>query len=509
MSDLTRLAASVLLPGFRGTTLPGWLAAWLERGLAGVCLFGQNVADPAQVRRLTHAVHAAGSDALVASDEEGGTVTRLEAQNGSSWPGHAALGALEDPEATRQVAAGIAAQCRAAGIDLNAAPVVDVNSEPDNPVIGVRSFGAEPDLVARHGAAFVAGLQDGGVAACPKHFPGHGATRTDSHVTLPVLDADADLLRRRDLPPFAAAVDAGARAVMTAHVVVRGVDAEPATMSPTLLALLREELGFSGVVVSDALDMRAISQGVGRATGAVRALAAGVDLLCVGNPEFPDPYDEEPVVEELVAAIVSAVETGVLSRERLEDASARVAALGAWCARQREGQDAGAATGDAAGAPDTWPETTTGARIAARALRVRGDVRVRGEAVVCSVGTAVGFAAGRREWTLVRLLQQLRPDWCFRTLPEPPKDPGDPAGPAAQASNVPVQGRPLLVLVEGRLDDRGSRLLRALLVARPDAVIVYGALPQHDDPGANTVHTFGGGAASAQAVVELILGEDR
>jgi beta-N-acetylhexosaminidase len=482
MSDLTRLAASVLLPGFGGTTLPGWMQSWLERGLAGVCLFSQNVEDLAQVRRLTDAVHAARDGALVASDEEGGTVTRLEASYGSSWPGHAALGALDDPAATRQVAAGIAAQCRAAGIDLDAAPVVDVNSEPDNPVIGVRSFGAEPDLVARHGAAFVAGLQDGGVAACPKHFPGHGATRADSHVTLPTLDADADLLRRRDLPPFAAAVDAGARAVMTAHVVVSGVDSEPATMSPTLLSLLREELGFSGVVVSDALDMRAISHGVGRATGAVRALAAGVDLLCVGNPEFPDPYDEQPVVEELIAAVVSAVETGVLSRERLEGASARVAALGSWCAQQRD------QTSDRA-------DPAAGTRVAARALQVRGEVQVRGVAVVCSVGTTLGFAAGRRESTLVRLLQQRRPQWRFLDRPE-----------AAAAES---HGRPLLVLVEGRVDDAGDRLLHDLLAARPDAVVVYGGLPRRDDPGINTVHTFGGGAASAHAVVDLIAGEAR
>jgi beta-N-acetylhexosaminidase len=213
----------------------------------------------------------------------------------------------------------------------------------------------------------------------------------------------------------------------------------------------------------------------------VRALAAGVDLLCVGNPEFPDPYDEQPVVEELVAAVVSAVETGVLSRERLEDASARVAALGAWCAQQRD-------------QPNERVDAAVGLHAAARALQVRGEVRVRGAAAVCSVGTTLGFAAGRRESTLVRLLQQRRPQWRFLDRP--------------QAAGSDSDG-PLLVLVEGRLDDEGSRLLHGLMDARPDAVVVYGGLPRPDDPGANTVHTFGGGAASARAVVNLILGEGR
>src|SRR5690606_5033344 len=225
-------------------------------------------------RSLADELHAIRDDVLVLCDEEGGCVTRLEAAAGSSWPGNAALGVVDDVAATELAGEGIGALSKRAGIDVALAPAVDVNSDPDNPVIGVRSFGSDPELVARHGAAFVRGLQSHGVAACAKHFPGHGATHTDSHVGLPTVEADLDTVRRRDLAPFAAAIDTGVRCVLTAHVVYPALDTEPATMSAAWMTLLREELGFDGVVISDALDMHAISRRVGRGPGAVAALRA-------------------------------------------------------------------------------------------------------------------------------------------------------------------------------------------------------------------------------------------
>ena len=230
------------------------------------------------------------------SDEEGGDVTRLEAATGSSYPSHAALGALDDVDATRRVAAAMGRRLRDVGIDVALAPVVDVNADPENPVIGTRSFGATPDLVARHGAAFVRGLQGAGVVACAKHYPGHGSTHTDSHLALPTVADPVEVLLERDLAPFRAAVEAGVRCVMTAHVVFPAydpVDKVPATLSPVLLGLLRRELGFGGVVITDALDMKAISATVGHGEGAVRSLAAGADLLCIGNPGYPETYDAD------------------------------------------------------------------------------------------------------------------------------------------------------------------------------------------------------------------------
>ncbi|WP_146765297.1 glycoside hydrolase family 3 N-terminal domain-containing protein, partial [Micromonospora saelicesensis] len=173
---LPALAAAVLQPGFVGTTPPPWVCRWLGEGLGSVVLFARNVVDTEQVAALTATLRAERPDVIVAIDEEAGDVTRLESVHGSSRPGNFALGAVDDPELTEAVARDLGAELAAAGITLNYAPDADVNSNPANPVIGVRSFGADPVLVARHTAAWVRGLQAGGVAACAKHFPGHGDT---------------------------------------------------------------------------------------------------------------------------------------------------------------------------------------------------------------------------------------------------------------------------------------------------------------------------------------------
>ena len=313
-------ALGVLLPSFRGPALPPDVGGLLEEGLGGICLFGSNLTGSAgDVRALTDAVRRARPDALVAVDEEGGDVTRLHTRTGSPVLGAAQLGAIDDLALTAAAGRAVAADLAAAGIDLDLGPVADVNSNPDNPVIGTRSFGSDPELVGRHVAAWVGGLQAGGVAACVKHFPGHGATAQDSHLTLPVLDAPADVVRSRDLPPFAAAVDAGVAAVMTSHISVPALDPDlPATLSAPILTALREELGFDGAIVSDALDMAGASAGRGIPTAAVLALSAGADLLCVG------PDKDASLVREIQRAIVDAVRSGRLTEERLTDAAARV-----------------------------------------------------------------------------------------------------------------------------------------------------------------------------------------
>lgn len=476
-----QLALSVLMPGFTGTTAPQWLRDRAAEGLGGVCLFGQNADSADQVRALTDELHAARPELLVASDEEGGSVTRLDTGRGSRWPGHATLGALDDERATFDVACGLGAQAHAAGVDIVLAPVLDVNSEPDNPVIGARSFGATPELVSRHGVAFARGVQSAGVHACAKHYPGHGATRTDSHVDLPVVDVDEQTWRDRDLAPFRDAVDAGVHCVMTAHVVVPAVDDEPATMSPVMLRTLREELGFEGVVLTDAVDMRAISDGVGRAEGAVRALAAGVDMVCVGNPLFPDPYDEEAAVEEIVEAVEKAVADGTLPLTRLEEASRRVATL-------TRPQGTAPATADD-------QQRVTGVAVAARALRVRGEVRVDGPAVVLVPGAKVGYAAGRVPSALVRELRQRRPDWEVAEVSGP-----------SEARDALRQGRRPVVVVEGQHNPAHTDIVAAVLDAAPDAVVVYGGLARDEDRGTHTVHSFGTGAATATAVADLLTG---
>ena len=320
---LRRLVVGTLMPGFVGTTVAPWVIREYAGGLAAVCLYGANVADPQQLSRLCGDLRAAAPDLLVSVDEEGGDVTRLHYPTGSNEPGNAVLGRLDDTALTRESAAVIARELTALGINLDLAPVVDVNSAPDNPVIGVRSFGADTDLVARHTAAAVEGLQSQGVAACAKHFPGHGDTVTDSHLALPRVDAPAEVLEVRELEPFRAAVAAGVACVMTSHVVVTAIDPErPSTFSPTMLGdVLRGRLGFDGVIVSDALDMAGASAETGIPEAAVRALEAGCDLLCTGSETTEEDY------LAVVETVVAAVESGRLERARVADAAARVERL--------------------------------------------------------------------------------------------------------------------------------------------------------------------------------------
>jgi beta-N-acetylhexosaminidase len=282
---LHRMALGTMLASFPGTVPPAWAGRLLEEGLAGYVLFGYNVADPEQLRDLVIRLHEVRPDAIVGIDEEGGDVTRLAHAEGSHYPGNAALGAADDTDLTRQVYRAIGTELHDVGITLNLAPDVDVNSSDQNPIIGTRSFGTDPALVARHTTAAVTGLQSAGVAACAKHFPGHGATVADSHEELPTVDASLDVLRERELPPFVAAIEAGARAVMTAHIRVPALTGDlPATLSRRVLTdLLRDQLGFTGAVLTDALEMRGACGDIGIPQAAVRALAAGADVLCSGD----------------------------------------------------------------------------------------------------------------------------------------------------------------------------------------------------------------------------------
>ncbi len=324
---LTRDALAVLQPGFTGTTAPDWLLRRVGEGLTSVGLFGRNIESPEQLAALTARLRSERDDVLVAIDEEGGDVTRLEVNEGSSFPGNFALGAIDDTDLTRAVAHELGRRLAACGVNLNWAPSADVNSNPGNPVIGVRSFGADTALVARHTAAYVEGLQAAGVAACTKHFPGHGDTAVDSHLATPRIDVDLDTLHARELLPFRAAIAAGSKSVMSAHILLPALDPDrPATVSPQILTgLLRQELGYDGLIVTDGVEMDAISKTYGIERGSVLAIAAGADAICVGG----GLADEETVVA-LRDALVAAVRSGELPEERLADAAARVRALASW-----------------------------------------------------------------------------------------------------------------------------------------------------------------------------------
>lgn len=326
MSDESRRAAyGVLMAAFDGTSIPEWLPIAYDAGLGGICLYGNNIAKGSSLAELGREVRALAPDAVLTLDEEGGDVTRLHTLDGSPYPGNAALGRVDDVDATRVVAAAIGAELRDAGVWLNLAPVADVNSNWRNPVIGTRSFGASAELVGRHTVAYLIGLADAGVAGCLKHFPGHGDTATDSHISLPTVTADAATLRERELLPFRMAAASRAPAIMTSHVVLQALDPHrPATLSRRVLTgLLREEMGYEGVIVTDALDMAGASQGRGIPAAAVESLVAGADLLCLGPQHGPTPT----VLRDCVQAIESAVDDGVLPMDRLLDAAQRVGTL--------------------------------------------------------------------------------------------------------------------------------------------------------------------------------------
>jgi beta-N-acetylhexosaminidase len=380
--EIRQLALSSLLLGFVGPTPPRWLLDALADGLGGIVLFGSNLTDGRDVDRLTARLRAvAGRDIVLALDEEGGDVTRLDAVRGSPSPGAAALGFLDDVAATEQAYTSIGARLVEAGVTVDLAPVADVNVDPRNPVIGVRSFGADPHVVARHVAAAVRGLQSQGIAACVKHFPGHGATTSDSHHEVATLHRSADELDAVELPPFAAAIMAGTRAVMTGHLRVPALDpAQLATVSPAINGdLLRGLLGFRGTVVTDALEMRALADTLGMPAGFVAAVAAGADAIETGALEYPQ------LVTAIPEAVQNAVDSGGLTLARLRDAATRTAALAVVRPP---------APGDAATDRQL-------AEIAARCLEMIGALPHLERPLVIEARPPDGMASGALPWSLV------------------------------------------------------------------------------------------------------------
>jgi|SRR5579872_82821 len=317
------MAARTLCVGFDGTEASSELLKTLARMRpAGIVLFARNIVSVDTCRELVECVRAVCEEdlpLLVAVDQEGGRVARLR-RGAVEVPSAMALGAADDERLCERVGLAIARDVRRAGANLNLAPVLDVVSNARNRVIGTRSFGDDPERVARLGLALARGLERGGVIAAAKHFPGHGATADDSHLTLPTIDGDAARLRARDLAPFAQAVERGIRAIMTAHVAVPAFEPDvrrPATTSCRVLTdLLRGELGFTGVCITDCLEMQAIAGTVGSERGAVEALRAGADLLLVSH---------SPTLALRIAhAVAGAVRDGTLSEARLHEAVARV-----------------------------------------------------------------------------------------------------------------------------------------------------------------------------------------
>lgn len=334
MSDLSRLAAGLFVVGFPGTEPDDDVKRLIDDGVAGVILFKRNVGTPEATAALVRSLKVHAGRPLIASvDQEGGRVARLRGAPFTALPPMRELGKNRDPNLVERVGRLLAFETRACGFDWDFAPVLDVDTNPANPVIGDRSFHADATEVARLGVALAKGLEAGGVASCAKHFPGHGDTAKDSHLDLPRLPHAMERLEAVELVPFAAYAEAGLASVMTAHVIFDALDpGVPATMSQKVMTgLLRERLGFQGVIVSDDLEMKAIADHFSIERAVVDGVAAGVDCFLVCH--------RAEVQRAAINAVVQAVRSGKLDERTVVAAHARVKALVDRFARGPERSD--------------------------------------------------------------------------------------------------------------------------------------------------------------------------
>lgn len=478
---MNRHALGVMLPGFPGTSVPTWLAEALREGLAGVCLFAENTPDIPTTRALTDSIreHAGPRPVVIASDEEGGDVTRIEARYGSSLPGNAALGLVNDTSLTRSIANTYGLLIGLAGINLALGPVLDVASEPLNPVIGVRSFGPDVDVVSNQGYAFAYGLSSAGIAACGKHFPGHGSTKEDSHLALPVLHDPLEVLRKRDMAPFRSVRP---EAIMTGHVVVPELGPDPATLSKWAYLGIRAS-GFEGVIMTDALGMNAITESMGIGEAAVRALEAGADLLCLDSPR---ERDAETTFHQVHAAIVAAIDSGRLDIERLERSAARNTALADRPVPRLR----------------TTPEEVManlyelGVRAARQSLITRGSLIVERPWVLLDLRRRIKYASGRNSTAFADRLLEMIPDGEVVA-------PGD----ADEARAAMDDEHDVLVLTREPLADTAEgELLAAVLAERPDAIVLHAGVAAAAPAAERLVCCHGVGRANGTAVAELLRG---
>jgi beta-N-acetylhexosaminidase len=506
------VAGSVLLGVFRGEQAPAPVLAALRDGhLAGVALYRTlNARDPVQVAALTAELRAACVDGgrlppLICTDQEGGQLVGLPGT--TPFPGNLALAAADDPGLTERVGRAIGTELAAMGVTLDWAPVCDLLSEPDNPAVGGRSFGDDPARAAAHAAAFVRGLRSARVGSSAKHFPGIGATVLDPHLGMASLEIDRGALFARELAPFRAAIDAGVDTVMAAHLRLPGIDPHGRSVlqSPVILdGLLRSELGFEGVVVTDALDMGAVDQ-ANLDSGAVDAIRSGVDLLLPG-PAHADPPDR---IDRLRREIEDAARVDSALAERLARSAARVDEL-----RRRLGGTArpsielvgGAEHGELA--REVATRAITLIRDDAGLLPLRPEPAVRVLVIVPKPADLT--PADTSSFLSIELAQALRDRWPATFVDEliVPIDPGDADVTAARdragAADIVVLGTINAFAIDGQ-----RRLAESVLAAAAKSVLVAMRLP-HDAralPAAQTaLATYGIEPPTIEALVDVLSG---
>lgn len=327
---LEEKVGQIMMVFFEGSTLSENLRKFVaELKVGGVILYSSrnNIESVGQVAELNWAIQQTARDAgspplFISIDQEGGLVNRIR-EGLTLFPGNMALGAIGDPSLAGRVAAVMGEELASLGINVNFAPVMDVNNNPMNPIIGVRSFGSAPRAVARLGSAMISSFLEKGVLPAAKHFPGHGDTEVDSHTGLPLIPVSRDRLENVEFPPFRAAIHAGVPMIMTAHVLVPSLDEEnPATLSPSVLGLLRSGMGFKGLIITDSMGMAALKKGRTMEEAAICAFNAGADILLFGA----DKEHEETEHFGMYSALLDACRTDKISMKRLDEAVGRILA---------------------------------------------------------------------------------------------------------------------------------------------------------------------------------------
>ena len=465
---LDRTILSAFSPGFGGAIVPEWIKPWLENGLGSVTLFASNTPNFEAAANLIEDLRSYNPDVLITIDEEGGDVTRLFVREGSRYPTPALLGQCDDEDLTYRSYNSMGTILCKIGIDITYAPVADVVAFENNPIVGVRSFGMSPDVVTRHVAAAVKGLQSAGVGACVKHFPGHGAVLEDSHHDLPHIKMALADYESQHVIPFKHAIESGVAAVMIGHLVAEALDAKfPASLSSKVIRdYLRGELNFNGLVVTDALDMGAIGGPTKIHESALKALGAGADLLC-----FSGVGDQSQFVSSSFDWIKSAVDSGTLPTESLEESEQRIIS---WRSTNKT-------NGVATSAVD-FKELIHG-------FEVSGSVELEPGAVnLVEIGTKPTIAAGDVSWGMHRELRAV----------------GTACDIHASDAETLANKKLVVAFRDAYRDAPLLATLKRLNERYPEAIFIDMGWPTREFVPKNLIRAFGSSAVIAQAVAARI-----
>ncbi len=469
-TDIDRLILSTFSPGFGGAVVPEWIKPWLENGLGSVTLFASNTPNFETASNLISEIRSYNPDVLIAIDEEGGDVTRLFVREGSRYPTPALLGQCDDEDLTFRSYSSMGAILKSLGVDITYAPVADVVAYENNPIVGVRSFGMSSDVVNRHVLRAVQGLQSSGVSACVKHFPGHGAVLEDSHHDLPRIKLSKNDYERIHIEPFKNAIASGVSAVMIGHLIAECLDPNlPASLSSKILRdYLRSELGFKGLIVTDALDMGAIGGPSKIHESALNALTAGADLLC-----FSGMGDQSQFVVNSFDWIQSALNRGEISEDSFIESSQRIGEIRVKNLKSIKVEQ-----------NIDYKELISG-------FEVLGDVELSSSAInLVEIGTKPTIAAGDVSWGIHRELRSVGITCEIH---------------ASDAENL-ASKKLVVAFRDAYRDGPLLATLNRLNQRFPDAIFIDMGWPTREFEPRNLIRAYGSSAIVSQAVAARIKG---